>query len=103
MTKPKTLEQFRADKERAACTGTAQAGASGEQVVSRTHRSHFGSDVCFLPPFARRIFPLFPSNPACFFRILGQKWVRGCNIRRGLVRCNPALQSTRSILIPQMA
>ena len=23
--------------------------------------------------------------------ILGQKWVRGCNIRRGLVRCNPAL------------
>ena len=35
--------------------------------------------------------------------ILGQKWVRGCNIRRGLVRCNPALQSTLSILIPQMA
>ena len=34
MTKPKTLEQLRADKERdrdAACTGTAQAGASGEQ------------------------------------------------------------------------
>ena len=21
-------------------------------------------------------FPLFPSSPACFFRILGQKWVR---------------------------
>ena len=48
-------------------------------------------------------FPLFPSSPARFFRVLGQKWVRGCNIRRGLVRCNPALQSTRSILIPQMA
>ena len=34
MTKPKTLEQLRAEKERAgdaACTGTAQAGASGEQ------------------------------------------------------------------------
>ena len=34
MTKPKTLEQLRADKERdrdAACTGTAQVGASGEQ------------------------------------------------------------------------
>ncbi len=33
MTKPKTLEQLRADKERdrdAACTGTAQAGAFGE-------------------------------------------------------------------------
>ena len=27
-------------------------------------------------------FPLFPSSPARFFRILGQKWVRGCNIRR---------------------
>ena len=23
-------------------------------------------------------FPLFPSSPARFFRILGQKWVRGC-------------------------
>ena len=34
MAKPKTLEQLRAEKERArdaACTGTAQAGASGEQ------------------------------------------------------------------------
>ena len=43
MTKPKTLEQFRADKERgrdAACTGTAQAGASGEQKeVSGTGRT----------------------------------------------------------------
>ena len=48
-------------------------------------------------------FPLFPSSPACPNSILGQKWVRGCNIRRGLVRCNPALQSTLSILIPQMA
>ena len=47
MAKPKTLEQLRADKERdrdAACTGTAQAGASGEQKeVSgerRTHQAH---------------------------------------------------------------
>ena len=23
-------------------------------------------------------FPLFPSSPACFFRILGQNWVRSC-------------------------
>jgi hypothetical protein len=23
-------------------------------------------------------FPLFPSSPARFFRILGQKWVRVC-------------------------
>ena len=30
----------------------------------------------FLPPFVRRIFPLFPSSPARFFRILGQNWVR---------------------------
>ena len=27
-------------------------------------------------------FPLFPSSPARFFRVLGQKWVKGCNIRR---------------------
>ena len=27
-------------------------------------------------------FPLFPSSPAHFFRILGQNWVKGCNIRR---------------------
>ncbi len=46
MTKPKTLDQLRAEKERAeaACTGTAQAGASGEQKeVSgerRTHQAH---------------------------------------------------------------
>ena len=48
-------------------------------------------------------FPLFPSSPARFFRVLGQKWVRGCNIRRGLASCNLAPQSTLSILIPQMA
>ena len=42
MTKPKTLEQLRAEKERAdaACTGTAQAGASGEpKEVSGTGRA----------------------------------------------------------------
>ena len=27
-------------------------------------------------------FPLFPSRPTRFFQILGQKWVKGCNIRR---------------------
>ena len=48
-------------------------------------------------------FPLFPSSPARFFRVLGQKWVRGSNIRRGLASCNLAPQSTLSILIPQMA
>ncbi len=47
MAKPKNLEQLRAEKERGrdtACTGTAQAGASGEQKeVSgerRTHQAH---------------------------------------------------------------
>ena len=47
MTKPKTLEQLRADKERdrdAACTGIAQVGASGEQKEisgeRRTHQAH---------------------------------------------------------------
>ena len=48
-------------------------------------------------------FPLFTSSPARFFRILGQKWVRDCNIRMGLANCNLAPQSTLSILIPQMA
>ena len=32
--------------------------------VSRVNRSHFGSDLCFLPPFARRIFRCFrPALP----------------------------------------
>ena len=40
MEKPKTLEQLRAEN-RAACTGTAQAGASGEQKeVSGERRKH---------------------------------------------------------------
>ncbi|MEE0611106.1 MAG: hypothetical protein UCQ96_06450, partial [Oscillospiraceae bacterium] len=31
------------------------------------NRSHFGSDLCFLPPFARRIFHCFrPALPAFF-------------------------------------
>ena len=48
-------------------------------------------------------FPLFPSRPARFFRILGQKWVRDCNFRMGLASCNLAPQSARSILMSQMA
>ena len=31
----------------------------GYEAVSSTNRSHFGSDLCFLPPFARRIFHCF--------------------------------------------
>ena len=39
----------------------------GYEAVSNTHRSHFGSDLCFLPPFARWIFRCFrPSLPAFF-------------------------------------
>ena len=35
------------------------------KVVSRTNRSHFGSDLCFLPSFVRRIFHCFrPALPA---------------------------------------
>ena len=35
------------------------------EAVSSTNRSHFGSDLCFLPPFARRIFRCFrPALPA---------------------------------------
>ena len=37
----------------------------GYEAVSSTNRSHFGSDLCFLPPFARRIFHCFrPALPA---------------------------------------
>ena len=37
----------------------------GYEAVSRANRSHFGSDLCFLPPFARRIFHCFrPALPA---------------------------------------
>ena len=37
------------------------------KVVSRTNRSHFGSDLCFLPSFVRRIFHCFrPALPAFF-------------------------------------
>ena len=39
----------------------------GYEAVSRTNRSCFGSDLCFLPPFARRIFRCFrPALPAFF-------------------------------------
>lgn len=35
------------------------------EAVSSTNRSRFGSDLCFLPPFARRIFRCFrPALPA---------------------------------------
>ena len=37
------------------------------EAVSSTNRSHFDSDLCFLPPFARRIFHCFrPDLPAFF-------------------------------------
>ena len=37
----------------------------GYEAVSRANRSHFGSDLCFLPPFTRRIFHCFhPALPA---------------------------------------
>ena len=43
------------------CIMTA-CGAAG--VVSRANRSCFGSDLCFLPPFVRRIFHCFrPDLP----------------------------------------
>ncbi|MBD9068884.1 MAG: hypothetical protein EGP70_04680, partial [Butyricicoccus sp.] len=39
----------------------------GYEAVSSTNRSHFGSDLCLLPPFARRIFRCFhPALPAFF-------------------------------------
>ena len=39
----------------------------GYEAVSSTNRSHFGSDLCFLPPFIRRIFHCFrPALPDFF-------------------------------------
>ena len=39
----------------------------GYEAVSRANRSHFGFDLCFLPPFVRRIFRCFrPALPAFF-------------------------------------
>ena len=39
----------------------------GYEAVSRANRSHFGSDLCFLPSFVRRIFRCFrPALPAFF-------------------------------------
>ena len=39
----------------------------GYEAVSSTNRSHFDSDLCFLPPFARWVFHCFrPSLPAFF-------------------------------------
>ena len=39
----------------------------GYEAVSRANRSRFGSDLCFLPPFARRVFHYFrPDLPAFF-------------------------------------
>ena len=39
----------------------------GYEAVSSTNRSHFGSDLCFLPPFARRIFHCFRPTLTAFF------------------------------------
>ena len=50
------------------------------EAVSSTNRSHFDSDLFAAVRSAD--FPLFPSSPARSNPILGQNWVRGCNIRR---------------------
>ena len=67
MTKPKTLEQLRADKERdrdAACTGTAQVGASGEQKeVSGTGRTGRNFDRNGKDHAAQRGRDAFGSTP----------------------------------------
>ena len=85
MTKPKTLEQLRADKERdrdAACTGTAQVGASGEQKevsgTGRTGRNFdrngkdhaaqrgrdaFGTATRISASLSRRLSAFFGSTP----------------------------------------
>ena len=48
----------------------------GYEAVSRANRSHFGSDLCFLPPFARRIFRCFrPGLPVPFWAKTGSEAV----------------------------
>ena len=43
------------------------------EAVSSTNRSHFDSDLCFLPPFARRIFRCF--HPL-ISKLYPRKWTR---------------------------
>ena len=54
------------------------------EAVSSTNRSHFDSDLCFLPPFARRIFHCFRPDLPAFFGF----WVKtGPNTVRPHPRC----------------
>ena len=58
------------------------------KVVSRTNQSHFGSDLCFLPPFARRIFRCFrPAlpDPILFWVKTGSDTVRPHPLQQRLV------------------
>ena len=63
----------------------------GYEAVSSTNRSHFGSDLCFLPPFTRRIFRCFrPALPAFFgfwvksgSKIPRRRFLNGSFINRG--------------------
>ena len=57
----------------------------GYEAVSSTNRSHSGSDLCFLPPFARRIFHCFRPAPPAFFGF----WVKTGS---GTVRPHPRQQ-----------
>ena len=105
MTKPKTLEQFRADKERAE-TQLAQELHKLERLENRLSHAHIGVISAPICAFYHRSFGGFSVvsvRPARFFCVLGQKWVRDCNFRMGLASCNLAPQSARSILMSQMA
>ena len=55
------------------------------EAVSSTNRSHFDSDLCFLPPFARRIFRCFrPALPApiLFWVKSGSGWLCSAAFRQ---------------------
>ena len=49
----------------------------GYEAVSSTNRSHFGSDLCFLAPFVRRVFHCFRPALPDFFVF----WVKTGSIR----------------------
>ena len=84
MTKPKTLEQLRADKERAE-TQLAQEQHKLERLENRQSQAQIGVISAPICAFCRHSLGRFfvVSDWACLlFSCSGSKWVRGCNIRR---------------------
>ena len=67
----------------------------GYEAVSSTNRSHFGSDLCFLAPFVRRIFRCFRPALSAFFGF----WVKTGSEATGR---KAACRSRREKIAPQI-